>query len=163
MLLLHQITNEHLKLVTQTPTRIIYSVRILNQKILKIKSPSFDEAKVSALNEPKNIDLTMKTDNRKPKDRKRRGSAPSEWKRNKTVLLRNIGHANRTFKRDTEIPEWKICTLFGATCRLKYFSKFSEQKRVDILKSCWSLRDINVHRILNLNVLMSHESRPESL
>jgi hypothetical protein len=137
-------------------------VRILNQKILKIKSSSFDEAKVSALNEPKNIDLTMKTDNRKPKGRKRRGSTPSEWKK-KTILLRNIGHAHRTFKRDTEIPEWKICTLFGATCRLKYFSKFSEQKRMDILKRYWSLGDIKVQRILNLNVLMSHEARLESL
>jgi len=62
-------------------------VRILHQKILKTKSSSFDEAKVSALNEPQNIDLTMKTDNRKPKGRKRKESAPSEWKRNKTKLL----------------------------------------------------------------------------
>jgi hypothetical protein len=86
-------------------------VQILNQKILKIKSSSFDEANVSALNEPQNIDSTMKTDNRKPKSRKRKVSAPSEWKRSKTKLLRNIGHSHRTFKRDTEIPEWKIRTL----------------------------------------------------
>ena len=57
MLLLHQTTNEHLKLVTRTPTRIIYSVRILNQKIPKIKRSSFDEANVCALNEPRNVDL----------------------------------------------------------------------------------------------------------
>ena len=105
----------------------------------------------------------MKTDNRKLKGRKRKGSAPSERKRNKTNLLRNIGHAHRTFKRDTVIPEWKICTPFGATCRLKYFSKFSEQERVDILKRYWSLGDINVQRILTLNVLMSREARLESL
>jgi hypothetical protein len=67
-------------------------LRILNQKILKIKSSTFDEANVSALNEPQSIDLTMKTDNRKTKGRKRKGSAPSERKRNKTYLLRNIGH-----------------------------------------------------------------------
>jgi hypothetical protein len=70
MLLFHQTTNEHLKLVTQTPPGIIYSVRIVNQKILKIKSSSFDETKVSALNETQNIDLTTKTDNKKPKGRK---------------------------------------------------------------------------------------------
>ena len=64
MLLLHQTANEHQKLVTQMATRIFNSLRILNQKIPKIKSSSFDEANVSALNELQNIDLTMKKDNR---------------------------------------------------------------------------------------------------
>jgi hypothetical protein len=128
-----------------------------------IKSSSFDEANFSALNETQNMDLTMKTDNRKLKGRKRKGSAPSEWKRNKTKLLRNTGHAYRKFERDTEILEWKIRTPFGATCRLKYFSKFSGQERVDVLKRYWSLGDFNVQRILNLKILMSHETRLESL
>ena len=89
----------------------------------------------------------------------------SEWKINKTNLLRNSEHANRyrTFERCTEIPERKVRPHCGATCGLKYVSKFCEQLRVDILKRYWSVGDINAQRILSLNVLMSHQARLESL
>jgi hypothetical protein len=44
------------------------------------KSSSFDVAKVAALDEPQNIDLAVKKESRKPKSRKRKIAAPSEWK-----------------------------------------------------------------------------------
>jgi hypothetical protein len=50
--------------------------------------------------------LTTEEESRNPKIRKR--AVPSEWKRNDTKLLRNTGHENRTIKRGTEIPEWKV-------------------------------------------------------
>jgi len=92
------------------------------------KSTSFDEVKVSALNELQNIDLTTEKDNRKPNSRKRQKSIPSEWKRNETNLPRNTGHAYRSFKRGSEMPEQKTRPHCGATCRLKCLSKFSEQE-----------------------------------
>jgi len=75
---------------------------------------------VSALNEPHNIDFTTEKENRKRNSRKRKIAVPSEWKINKTKLLRNTGHIYRTFKRSTDVPERKIAPL-RATGRLKYF------------------------------------------
>jgi hypothetical protein len=60
-------------------------------------SSSFHELAISAVNEPQNIDLTTEKENRKPKRRKIKTAMPSEWRRDKTKLLRNAGHANRTF------------------------------------------------------------------
>jgi hypothetical protein len=60
---------------------------------------------------------------------------PSEFKINECKLLRNTGHAYRSFKRGTAIPERKILPPCGFTCRLKYFSKFSEQEGLDIFKT----------------------------
>jgi hypothetical protein len=91
------------------------------------KSSPFDEVNVSAFNELQNIDLTTEK-NRKPSSRKRKRAILSEWKRNKTNLPRNTGHAYRSFKRGSEIPEWKIRPHCGATCRLKCLSQFSEQE-----------------------------------
>jgi len=68
---------------------------------------------VSALNETRSIGFTIEKENRKPKSRKRKISLPSEWKRHKTKLLTNTGHAYRTFKRVTDIPERKITPLWG--------------------------------------------------
>jgi hypothetical protein len=48
------------------------------------------------------------------------------------------------------LVDWNVC-------------EFSEQDRLDILKSCWSLEDINAQRILSWNVLVSHQARLESL
>jgi hypothetical protein len=62
------------------------------------KSSPFDEVNVSALNELQNADLTIEKDNRKPNSRKINRSILSEWKRNKTNLPRNTGHAYRSFK-----------------------------------------------------------------
>jgi hypothetical protein len=76
---------------------------------------------------------------------------PSEWKINGCKLLRNTGKAYRSFKKGTEIPERKILPPYGFTCRLKYFSRFSEQERLDIFKSLWFLEDTNAHVILSLN------------
>jgi hypothetical protein len=73
----------------------------------------------SALNEPHNIDLTTEKENRKLRSRKIKRAVLSEWKRNRTKLLRNSGQACRTFTRGTEIPERKIRPACGATCRLK--------------------------------------------
>jgi hypothetical protein len=67
------------------------------------------------LNEPQKIDLTTEKESRKPKNRRREGAAPSDWKRYKTKWLRNTGHKYRTFKRDTEISERKIRPPCGAT------------------------------------------------
>jgi hypothetical protein len=47
------------------------------------KSSSFDENKVSALNEPQNIGLTIDKENMKPKSRKRKRALPLECKRKK--------------------------------------------------------------------------------
>jgi hypothetical protein len=57
------------------------------------KSSSFDEVKVSALNEQQNTDLTTEKQNRKPTSRNRKRAVPSEWKINQTKMLRNTGHA----------------------------------------------------------------------
>jgi hypothetical protein len=38
---------------------------------------------------------------------------PSEWKRNKTKLLRNAGHTYRTFKKCTELSARKTVPLQG--------------------------------------------------
>jgi hypothetical protein len=92
------------------------------------KSSSFDEVNVSALNELQNIGLNTEKDNRKPNSRKRQKAIPSEWKRNETNLSRNTGHAYRSFKRGSEIPEGKIRPHCEATFRLKCLSKFSEQE-----------------------------------
>jgi len=89
------------------------------------KSSSFDEVNVSVLNELQNIDLTTEKDKWKPNSRKRQKAIPSEWKRN---FPRNTGHAYRSFKIDSEIPERKIRPHCGATCRLKCLSKVSEQE-----------------------------------
>jgi len=51
----------------------------------------------------------------------------------------------------TEIPERKILPPYGFTCRLKYFSMFSEQESLDIFKTLWFLGDTNAHIILSLN------------
>jgi accessory colonization factor AcfC len=69
------------------------------------KSFSFDEVNVSALYELQNIDLTTEKNNRKPNNIKRQKAIPSEWKRNKTNLPRNTGHAYRSFKKGSEIPK----------------------------------------------------------
>ena len=47
--------------------------------------------------------MTTEKGNRKPKSRKRKRAVSSEWKRNKTKLLRNTGHVYRNYKRGTEI------------------------------------------------------------
>ena len=92
------------------------------------KSSSFDEVNVSALNELQNTDLTTEKDNKKPKSRTRQKAVPSEWKRNENNLPRNTGYAYKSFKRGSEIPERKIRSHCGATCRLKCLSKSSEQE-----------------------------------
>ena len=104
MLLLNQTTNQHLNLVTQTPTPFIHCDASYSDTSDN-KSSSFDEVNVSALKEPQNTDLTTEEESRNPKSRKRKRAMPSEWKRNDTKLLRNTGHENRTIKRGTEIPE----------------------------------------------------------
>ena len=76
--------------------------------LIQIHLLTFDEVNVSALNEPQNTDLTTEAESRNPKIRKIKKAVPSEWKRNDTKLLRNTGHENRTIKRGTEIPEWKV-------------------------------------------------------
>jgi len=73
----------------------------------------------SALNEPQNADLTTEKESRTLWSRKIKSGVPSEWKRNKTTLLRNLGQACRTFTRGTEIPERKKSSPYWATCRLK--------------------------------------------
>ena len=50
-------------------------------------------------------------------------------------MLQNTGHAYRSFKGGTEIPERNIRPPCGATCRLKCSSKFSEEDRHVILKT----------------------------
>jgi hypothetical protein len=67
------------------------------------------------LNEPQKIDLAIEKENRKPKSRKRKRAVSSEWKSNKTKLLRNTGHAYRNYKRGTGIYEQKIRPLCMAT------------------------------------------------
>jgi hypothetical protein len=81
------------------------------------KSSSFDEVNVSALNEPQNTDLTKEKENMKPKSRKRKRAVPSEWEINQTKMLRNTGHAYRSFNGGTEIPEKTL----GTFCRLNFF------------------------------------------
>jgi hypothetical protein len=107
--------------------------------------------------------LTTGKENRKPKSRKRKRAVSSEWKRNKTKLLWNTGHAHRNYKRGTEIYEQKILPPWMATWRVKCVSKFSEQECLDIFKTYWSLWGINARRVLSLNVLMSHQASLESL
>jgi hypothetical protein len=53
-------------------------------------------------------DSTTEKENRKPKSKKSKRAVSSEWKRNKTKLLRNTGHAYRNYKRGTKIYERKI-------------------------------------------------------
>jgi hypothetical protein len=122
------------------------------------RSSSFDEVKVSALNEPQKIDLTTEKQNRKPKSRKIKRAVPSEWQINQTKMLRNTGHAYRSFNGGTEIPEKTL----GPSCRLNSFFYFSEQERLDIFKTYWSLED-NAQKILSLNVLLAHHARLECL
>jgi len=57
----------------------------------------------------------------------------------------------------TELPERKNRPPCGAICRLKYFSKFSEQEKDDFFKRYWSLGNINAQRSLSLNVLISKD------
>jgi len=45
------------------------------------------------LNEPHNIDLTTEG-KKEAEEQKIKRAVPSEWKRNKTKLLRNAGHTN---------------------------------------------------------------------
>ena len=66
-------------------TRVIY--------LIKNKISSFDEIKVSTLNEPQNSDLTT-GEKQEAEERKTKTAVPSEWKSNETKLLRNGGHAN---------------------------------------------------------------------
>ena len=68
---------------------------------------------MSAVNETHYIDFTTAKENRKTKNSKRKTAVPSEWKRNKTKLLRNTGHKNRNFKRGTDVPEQIIVSLLG--------------------------------------------------
>jgi len=101
MLLLHQATNHHLKLVTSTPTTTTHYVMIPLETIFisrviylfKNKISSFDEIKVSTLNEPQNSDFTT-GEKQEAEERKIKTAAPSEWKSNETKLLRNGVHAN---------------------------------------------------------------------
>ena len=115
------------------------------------------------MSEPQNTDLTTEEESRKPKNIRRKRAVPSEWKRNDTKLLRNAGHENRTVKRGTEIPEWKVLPPCGAACTMKCVSEFSEQDRLGIFKRFWSLGDIDARRILSWNELMSHQARLEIL
>ena len=101
MLLFNQRTNKHLKLKTQTPTRIIHQVMILVQTFLI----TFDEMNVSALNEPQNISLATGKENRKPNSRKRKRAVTSEVESMKTKLLTQV---YRSFKRGSETPEQNI-------------------------------------------------------
>jgi len=49
---------------------------------------------LSTLNERQNVDSKTERKIRKPNSIKIKRAVPSEWKRNKTKLLRNAGHAS---------------------------------------------------------------------
>ena len=89
--------------------------------MIKNKKYSYDDIYVSTLNEPQNVNLTTENRNRKPRSRKIKRTLPSEWRRNKTKLLRNTGHANWNFKKCAEISERKLCHPCGATGGQKCF------------------------------------------
>jgi len=73
------------------PLETIFITRVIY--LIKNKISSFDEIKVSALNEPQNSDLTIE-EKQEAEERKIKTAVPSEWKSNETKLLRNGGHAN---------------------------------------------------------------------
>ena len=67
-----------------------------------------DEVK---LNETQNVDLTVEREKQETKSRESKITIQSEWKGNKTGLIRNTGYTYRPFKRSTEVPERTIRLL----------------------------------------------------
>jgi hypothetical protein len=83
---------------------------------------------VSALNEPHNKHFTTEKENRKPNRGKIKIAVPSEWKRNKTKLLRKAEQKNRTLKTSTDVPERKIAPTCEDTSRRIFFLIFPSGK-----------------------------------
>ena len=74
MLLLHQTLNHHLKLVAQTPTRIIHQVLISYSNTSDCNSSLLHEVKVSSLNEPQYVDLTTEREKTGTKEQRKKNS-----------------------------------------------------------------------------------------
>ena len=108
-----QRTNNHLTLVTPTPTRIMHYVMILIQTLLITTD---HHLMLSLCLHTTNRILQIwprREKNRKPKSRKRKTAVRSEWKKSKTKSLQITGHTYRIFKSVTD--------TLGATGRRKYF------------------------------------------
>ena len=73
------------------------------------------------LNETQNVDLTVEREKQETKSRESKITIQSEWKGNKTGLIRNTGYTYRPFKRSTEVPERTIRLLVE---QLVYWSIF---------------------------------------
>jgi hypothetical protein len=61
------------------------------------------------------------TSKQEAEQQKRKTAVPSEWRRNKTKLLRNTGHTYSTFKRGADILERKIVPLGGRLVDWDFF------------------------------------------
>ena len=72
------------------PLETIFITRVIY--LFKKKISSFDEIKVSTLNEPQNSNLTT-GEKQEAEEQKIKTAVPSEWKSNETKLLRNGEHA----------------------------------------------------------------------
>jgi len=105
MLLLNQRTNQHLKMVTQLPTRIIHLVIILIETFPITRVFHLLRSTFLHWVNPKVWIWPQREKTRSRRALKNR-SVPLEWKGNKTNLLLNTGHAFRTFKKVLKNPLW---------------------------------------------------------
>ena len=100
---------------------------------------------LSTLNERQNVDSKTERKIRKPNSIKIKRAVTSEWKRNKTKLLRNAGHASWSFKRGIEISAPQTRPPCGATDGQKYFMSFSSGKYLTFWKDA-GLWEISVNK-----------------
>jgi hypothetical protein len=80
-------------------------------------------------------------------------------------LLESTGHTYRTIKRNTAVAEQMVVSLVGPMVagNVCVFYNLSLREKLDIFKRFLSLSHIKGQRILSLNMLISHEERPEGL
>ena len=86
-----------------------------------------------------------KTEQDKKKTRKRKAD-PTEWKRNKTKVLRNSGQSYNTLNKNKLVQGRQIKMPCDDRCKLKCSIMFTDQDRAAIFKKYWDFADISKQR-----------------
>jgi len=104
-------------------------------------SSSLHEVKVSALNEPQNLDLIAERENRNQRAEKERepfNQNGKEIKSNCYEIHRTHTHTHRNFKRSTEVPERKMRPLVGPLVERNIFLSSPNRKHLIFQTIWWS-------------------------
>ncbi|XP_060810035.1 uncharacterized protein LOC132904130 [Amyelois transitella] len=77
---------------------------------------------------------------------RKRQREPESWKFNTAKRLSNTGQSYLSVRTKKTVDARKVKPPCNEKCRLKCFSKFTEQERKTYFDKYWDLRDINIQR-----------------